>query len=176
MNMKKIYTILALALVGCMPWLLTSCESEDEQIVYNLEGIWRGQIQSTYYYNRYGRTTEYTDTQIEFNHDSYGYARGRGREVDYSSYGYGEVVYFNYTVRNGEIYLDYDDGSHIIIYNWEMYGNTFRGEFHDYRTGEYLASFSLYRVSGGWDSSFTGYDWYDDWYASQHKGLFPDEE
>ena len=174
--MKKIYTLLALALMGFMPWMMTSCETEDEEIVYNLEGIWRGQIQSTYYYNRYGSTTEWTDTQIEFFRDSYGYARGRGREIDFNSRGYGDEVYFTYTVRNREISLDYEDGSHIIIYNWEMYNNTFRGEFHDYRTGDYLASFALYRVNSGWSDSFYGYDWYDDWYASQHKTLFPDED
>ena len=87
------------------------------------------------------------------------------------------VGYFNYTVRDRVIFMDYSDGSQIAIYNWDLRGDTFVGEFHDYITGEYLASFRLYRVNGGWGSSFRGYDWYDDWYYSQQqKEVFPDEE
>ena len=178
--MKKMYTLLALALMGLMPLALTSCvfDDDDDYVANNLQGIWRGQIQSEYYYGRYGRDVQYTDTQIEFYSDPYSYARGRGREIDYNYSYYGDEVYFSYFVRNNVIYMDYEDGSNIAIYHWDLYGDTFTGEFHDYYTGEYLASFRLYRVSGGWGSSFYGYDWYDDWYyySQQQKEVFPDEE
>ena len=175
--MKRIHSILALILMGLMSLVVSSCifNDDDDYVATNLQGIWRGQIQSEYYYGRYGHNVEYTDTQIEFYSDPYSYARGEGREIDYSYSYYGDVVYFDYYVRDQVIYLDYSDGSRIAIYNWNLYRDTFTGEFHDYVTGSYLASFRLYRVSGSWDSSFRGYDWYDDWWASQHNGLFPDE-
>ena len=177
--MKKIYTLLALALMGLTPLALTSCvfNDDDDYVSNSLQGIWRGQIQSEYYYGRYGHDVQYTDTQLEFYSDPYSYASGRGREIDYNYSYYGEEVYFNYTVRDGVIFMDYSDGSQIAIYNWDLRGDTFVGEFHDYITREYLASFRLYRVNGGWGSSFRGYDWYDDWYYSQQqKEVFPDEE
>lgn len=137
-------------LMAAMTFTFTSCDDEDEEIAYSLEGVWKGSIVSGYY-NRYGDYREsYTDTQIEFYNDPYSYASGSGREVDYNRNGWTDVVYFDYAVRNGNIYLDYEDGSRVAIYKWGMYYDTFEGEFHDYRTGEYLASFKLYYVSGGW--------------------------
>ena len=185
--MKKIYTLLALALMGLTPLALTSCvfNDDDDYVANSLQGIWRGQIQSEYYYGRYGHDVQYTDTQLEFYSDPYSYARGLGREIDFSYSYYGEEVRFSYTVNNHVIYMDYSDGSQVAICNWNLSGNTFTGDFYavyrDYMTGyyevgDYLASFRLYRVSDGWDSSFYGYGWYNDWRTSQHKDLFPDEE
>lgn len=148
--MKKITTLMTVLLMAAMTFTFTSCDDEDEEISYSLEGVWKGSIVSGYY-NRYGDYREsYTNTQIEFYNDPYSYASGSGREVDYNRNGWTDVVYFDYVVRNGNIYLDYDDGSSVAIYNWRMYYDTFEGEFHDYWTGEYLASFRLYYVSGGW--------------------------
>lgn len=153
--MKKLTTIMMMLLFAATTITFTSCETDDEDIAYSLEGVWKGSIVSGYY-NRYGDYREsYTNTQIEFYNDPYHYASGSGREIDYNRYGWTDVVYFDYTVRNRNIYIDYEDGSSVAIYNWEMYNDTFEGEFHDYYTGEWLASFRLYYVSYGWGY---GYD------------------
>lgn len=136
----------------------TACETEDEEIARGLEGTWRGTIEQTFFDDRYGRSyTEYTDVLMEFYNDPGRYAKGSGREVDYGRRGVSSVVEFSYEVRNRIIYLDYADGYHIAIYNWDIYYDTFTGEFHDYYSGEYLASFRLYYVSEGWNY---GYNYY----------------
>ena len=40
--MKKLYTLLMMAMMGVMAVSLTSCD--DEQIAYTLEGTWRGHV------------------------------------------------------------------------------------------------------------------------------------
>ena len=149
--MKKITTLLTMAAMAALTFTFTSCDDDDEDIAYTLEGTWQGSIVSGSY-DRYGYGNYYTDTQIEFYKDPYRWAEGSGREVDYNRSGWTDVVGFDYKVRDRVIYLDYYDGSRVAIYNWDIYngGNTFAGEFHDYRTGNYLASFRLYYVSNGW--------------------------
>ena len=122
--MKKIYTLLALALMGLTPLALTSCvfNDDDDYVANSLQGIWRGQIQSEYYYGRYGHDVQYTDTQLEFYSDPYSYASGRGREIDYNYSYYGEEVYFNYTVRDRVIFMDYSSTTTSQANTWHRSG------------------------------------------------------
>jgi len=168
-KMKRITQFLSI-MIAMLSMTLTSCNwtDDDEMVVYDLEGTWRGEIRSDYFNRRYGTQTEYTDVLIEFYRNPGEYAAGSGREVDYYYGGYSDVVDFDYQVRNGVIYMDYNDDTHVSIYNWELYNGTFRGEFHDYFTGEYLATFNLYKVYGGWDYGYN-------YYAKKSKDIWPEE-
>ena len=163
--MKLLRTNLMLLLL--VSFSFVSCETEDEEIARGLEGTWRGTIEQSYFDNRYGQVKEYTDVMLEFYNDPSRYAKGSGREVDYGRRGVSSVVEFDYEVRNRVIYMDYADGYHVAIYNWEIYSGTFVGEFHDYYSGEYMASFRLYYVGEGWDYGYNyfakrGVQWQDD--------------
>ena len=148
--MRRFHTLMTMVAIAMLSFSVMSCETDDDDIAYSLQGTWRGTITSGY--DRYGGSSYYTQAQIEFYQDPYSYARGSGREVDYDSWGVTDIVDFYYEVRNRVIYMDYSDGSHIAIYNWNLYdyGDTFVGEFHDYYSGEYLASFRFYREYS-WD-------------------------
>jgi hypothetical protein len=150
--MKKIYTNIAVALMAVLTMTgFTSCDS-DVDLAYDLDGIWQGTIIGNYYYDRYG--TNYTDydTEIRFYQDGAFSRGGTGYEIDRdNTTGRYTRSNFDWTVRNGRIYLSYDDGYDVIIRDYETYtmGNAmrFRGYFEDYRTGEQLASFNLIKVS-----------------------------
>lgn len=150
--MKKIYTNIAVALMAVLTMTgFTSCDS-DVDLAYDLDGIWQGTIIGNYYYDRYG--TNYTDydTEIRFYQDGAFSRGGTGYEIDRdNTTGRYTRSNFDWTVRNGRIYLSYDDGYDVIIRDYETYtmGNSmrFRGYFEDYRTGEQLASFNLVKVS-----------------------------
>lgn len=141
-NFRKFMCLIVMAMTAMAT--LTSCE--DEMISRDLQGIWRGEVAQTFFTNRYGRVTEYTDVEIEFQENPFSMRRGTGCEYDYERYGRYTSCRFNYEVNNGNIYLDYADGAHIAIYNFRLNNSYFEGEFHDYRTGEYLASFRLRKV------------------------------
>ncbi len=144
--MKKIFTYSILLVMAMMT--LTSCERDtDAELAYDMAGVWQGAIQGNFYYNRY-RSNDY-DTEISFTRrDSYG---GTGYEIDYS---YSDRCYyrnyFDWTVSNNRIILEYDDGYTVIIRDYEVYSMRnnlrFRGYFDDYDTKEELASFNLVKV------------------------------
>lgn len=148
--MKSFYTytkLLFMAIVAMT--LMTSCD-EDSALAYNLEGVWQGTITGNYYYDRYGVSANDYDTEIMFRQISWEKG-GDGYEIDrrYGSRTYSKV-YFDWSVRNGKIYIDYDDGYQVIIRDFETYTMggrmRFRGYFDNYRTGEQMASFSLIKV------------------------------
>ena len=150
--MKKIYTNIAVALMAVLTMTgFTSCDS-DVDLAYDLDGIWQGTIVGNYYYDRYGTTYTDYDTEICFYQDGSFSRGGTGYEIDRdNTTGRYTRSNFDWTVRNGRIYLSYDDGYDVIIRDYETYtmGNAmrFRGYFEDYRTGEQLASFNLIKVS-----------------------------
>ncbi len=156
--MKKFTSILTMVLLAALPMVFTSCEEDDDDIAYRLDGVWYGTVASDYFYGRYGYETQYNDVMLEFFSDPYEYASGLGREVDYGYGGYiSDVVRFRYTVRNGVIYMDYSDGTSVAIHNYRLYSNEVVGEFHDYDTGAYLASFELYRDGYDWEGRYRYY-------------------
>ncbi len=132
---------------------LAGCDNDDIDQAYDLNGYWQGSIDGNYYYDRYG-SNESWDTEIWFVQDGDFSNGGYGREIDYARYSnYSYAVEFDWEVSNGRIYIDYYDGYHIVIRDYELYsrGNSqhFRGYFDDWDTGETLASFDLIKV-GNW--------------------------
>lgn len=147
---------------------LTSCD-EDTETAYDLDGIWQGTINGNYYQDRYGYTESW-DTEIRFYQNGDFSRGGSGEERDWDYRGKCYSSRFNWKVRNGRIYLYYDDGYNIVIDRYDLYwrSNTqrFRGYFEDFDTGDQLASFDLVKVV----------DWHDFSKKSQDNGLFNEEK
>lgn len=150
--MKKFYTNIAVALMAVFTMTaLTSCD-RDSDIAYDLDGIWQGTIIGNYYADRYGTTRTDYDTEIRFYQDGVFSRGGTGYEIDRESWT-GRISQFDFEwrVRDGRIYITYDDGYRVVIRDWETYyvNNTmrFRGYFDDYETGEQMASFNLVKVA-----------------------------
>ena len=147
---------------------LTSCD-EDTETAYDLDGIWRGTINGNYYQDRYGYTESW-DTEIRFYQNGDFSRGGSGEEHDWDYRGKCYSSRFDWKVRNGRIYLYYDDGYNIVIDRYDLYwrSNTqhFRGYFEDFDTGDQLASFDLWKVV----------DWHDFSKKSQDNGLFDEEK
>ena len=147
---------------------LTSCD-EDTETAYDLDGIWQGTINGNYYQDRYGYTESW-NTEIRFYQDGDFSRGGSGEERDWDYRGKCYSSRFDWKVRNGRIYLYYDDGYNIVIDRYDLYwrSNTqrFRGYFEDFDTGDQLASFDLVKVV----------DWHDFSKKSQDNGLFDEEK
>ena len=147
---------------------LTSCD-EDTETAYDLDGIWQGTINGNYYQDRYGYTESW-DTEIRFYQNGDFSRGGSGEERDWDYRGKCYSSRFDWKVRNGRIYLYYDDGYNIVIDRYDLYwrSNTqrFRGYFEDFDTGDQLASFDLWKVA----------DWHDFSKKSQDNGLFGEEK
>ena len=147
---------------------LTSCD-EDTETAYDLDGIWQGTINGNYYQDRYGYTESW-DTEIRFYQNGDFSRGGSGEERDWDYRGKCYSSRFDWKVRNGRIYLYYDDGYNIVIDRYDLYwrSNTqrFRGYFEDFDTGDQLASFDLWKVV----------DWHDFSKKSQDNGLFDEEK
>lgn len=128
--------------------MLSGC-SEDAMIANDLRGIWRGEIESEYYSHRWGHVTEYTEVEYEFYENPYDYSvrRGKGVEYSYIGQGRGTACRFEYEVRNRDIYLYFEDGADIVITDYRLNNRIFGGDFRDARTGDYIARFSLVKVS-----------------------------
>lgn len=130
---------------------MSSCERDDDDIAYNLNGTWKGKITSIYNGSSSGR--EY-DAVLIF--DQTGYSNhGYGYEED-GSWRYSSRVHFEWVVEKGCIYLSYDDGTSVVMdYNGSMpYGNTgdvLRGSFRDQQSGEKIAAFWLQKTSNSSD-------------------------
>ena len=147
---------------------LTSCD-EDTETAYDLDGIWQGTINGNYYQDRYGYTESW-DTEIRFYQNGDFSRGGSGEERDWDYRGKCYSSRFDWKVRNGRIYLYYDDGYNSVIDRYDLYwrSNTqrFRGYFEDFDTGDQLASFDLVKVV----------DWHDFSKKSLDNGLFNEEK
>ena len=147
MTMKaKLMRIAMMFMAAVMALSLNSC-NEDDDIALTLDGIWEGEVAMDYFSHRWGVQTEYQAVDIQFYADPYRYAQGEGIEYDYLPNGYYTECHFYFEVRNGRIYIDYDDGTSVAIRNYRLTGNSFTGEFIDYYTGDYLASFDFIKVT-----------------------------
>ena len=156
--MKKIFTLALMAMTVMVT--LSSCQ-RDEEIAEDLAGIWEGEVAQTYFVNRYSTAVDYQSVDIEFYKNPYRYAKGDGIEYDYSGYDrhgncYYYVCRFVYEVRNGYIYMDYEDDTHVVISRYSLSGTRFSGTFNDYYSGEYLADFDLFRVDGYYYNTHPG--------------------
>ncbi|NPD91192.1 hypothetical protein [Xylanibacter muris] len=156
--MKKLYTYITLLIMAVLTVnTLSSCQDDDADQAYDLNGIWQGTIRGDYYSDRFNsRRTEWI-TEIQFRQDGAFAKGGVGTEYDYCRYT-GEESWstFDWEVRNGMIYMYFhEDHYRIIIRDYEQYSNWrgqfFRGYFDDYRTGQSIASFDLYKVDNWTD-------------------------
>ena len=153
--MKKIYDYTRFVLMALVTMVTFSSCDEDSDIAYDLDGAWSGTVVGDYYYYRYGKeyvTYQDWDTYIEFKQDSPFATSGEGYEYDENRRtGQWSETYFDWQVRNGKIYISYDDGTDVVIRDYEGYQTRgvmrFRGYFEDYR-GNDIASFDFIKVAG----------------------------
>lgn len=152
--MKKLFSYLTVTLMVLTTALFTSCREVDEDISRNLSGRWSGVISQDVYYHRFGIIRENTSADMEFYNDPFSSFSGRGVEYDYFQE-YGRLYYteshFDYTVNMRRIYLSYDDGSDIVIRDYDMYVDLFVGVFESYdrytRQYEDIASFRFNKIA-----------------------------
>lgn len=140
--------------------LFAACD-EDVDKAYDLNGIWEGTINGNYYNDHYpNESSESWDTEICFVQDGDFSNGGYGVERDYAlNSNYYTQNKFDWEVRNGRIYLSYDDGYDVIIDDYDIYsrGNSlrFRGYFNNSK-GTRLASFDLIKTEE-WSDKYSNY-------------------
>ena len=155
--MKRIADYLTLIIILTLTVTMQSCIDDDVEQAYDMNGIWQGSIYGNYYADRYHDNASW-DTEIQFVQEGDFSRGGWGTEVDYNTRT-NRIVRssFDWEVRNGRIYIDYDDGYHIVIRDYELYQSgrirRFKGIFEDWETREDIASFNLIKVSNwtDWD-------------------------
>ena len=167
--MKKLKTFVMMAIVALLTTAsFSSCR--DEGIASSLDGIWSGNMYSTY-----GSYTS-TYSEIEFIPDGALTTSGTGYWADYYNYTWGNRSYIcnriTWTVKNGNIYVRFkDEGTEIVIYNYSLNNRYFEGRLED--NGR-TVSFSLTRISAPRYGSWSSYGYYDyDYYGytyNQAKG------
>ena len=137
--MKKLYTTLMIAMMGLMTLSFTSCET-DEEIAYDLEGTWVGNMSIA---DAYGEA--YVDSEITFLRYSNSYTEGNGLWADYYGPRDYEVYRFEWYVDFGTIYIRFEDGARVEIRSYSLNSNRLINR--EYRPGFcsiILSSLSLY--------------------------------
>lgn len=155
--MKKMHTYTKTMLVALMALMaFTSCDwvgDEDAYIAYDITGRWVGQL-SEVYYNRFNwsvRDREYS-TMFEFYQgDRYS---GRGREVDYDHYGTVKSYNFRWFVEYGNIYLQYADGTELVIDGYYVRNNHLYGSTYDGSIQINLVRYDYYDDPWSYDSYY----------------------
>ncbi len=164
--MKKIFTTSAknlwiLAFMLFSAFTLTSCLDEDEEIGATISGHWFGDM-DMFYNGERARGSE-----VEF-YQSWSYDHGTGVQVDYYAY-HAVTSYFNWRVRNGILYLTFDDPAlDCAIVDYRLSYDYFSGYIADYYTLENLTHFNLRNYDRYWSSYGYGYyDYYDPYYYAK---------
>jgi hypothetical protein len=160
--MKKITTLMTLALLAVLSLSFTSCDDDDE-IAYTLEGTWRGNMYVSSEWN--GSVYDATYSEICFLRDSYSYSSGTGYWVDYyNNAGWGRnyiANHIDWRVNYGRIEVYFvEEGATIFIKNYNLNDNYFTGTIYD--NGN-CVDFSLNHISSpnwygidywGWDTYY----------------------
>jgi hypothetical protein len=165
--MKKFYYNIAVALMAVLSMTaFTSCEN-DEQIAYDLSGEWEGYMGESFYdYWGYENYAEYY-TVIRFYRDGhssyrYGASTGEGEQIDYvNGSNYRPYYrYFTWEVDWGTIYIKYDNGEQVRIYNYNINGRYFRGtmKYYDRWSRELSVADFDFRKTTNFD-----WDYYYEW-------------
>ena len=144
--MKKLYTTLMMAMMAMMTLSFTSCET-DEEIAYDLEGTWRGNMSIA---DAYGES--YVDSEITFLRYPNSYTEGNGLWADYYGPRDYEVYRFEWYVDFGTIYIRFSDGARVEIRNYSLTSNRFRGRFWD---GDKEVSFELRNSTRKYENDYT---------------------
>lgn len=150
--MKKFYSLLLGLLVTLTGvGLFYSCDwwTEDDEITYNLEGTWGGEMYFASYYDNNWYYSNYT--KLEFVERDYN--RGEGYWVDYYSHAPWDYVanHFTWEVRGGVIYIRFlEDNYYVEIRDFKIDRRSFSG--YVYYEGE-ERHFDLYHTSSpNWNS------------------------
>lgn len=142
-----------LAIMMACALSLTSCYiDEDENVGYNVRGHWFGDM------DMWIDGEKARGSEIEFQPRGYGYSYGEGIEVDY--YYRGSIThYFDYEIRNGIIYLQFDDPNlDCAIVDYRLTYNYFTGYIADSYTLKNLTYFNLRNYDRYWDTyGYGGY-------------------
>ena len=171
--MKKLYTMMMMAMMGMMTLSFTSCET-DEEIAYTLEGTWKGNM---YINSEWGGNT-YTTTfsEITFLKDPYTYSEGTGYWVDYYSGAPWDYVanHIEWSINYGVIKIYFvEDRDYMEIRDYSLNYGHFSGTIYD---GGNIVDFELYNTSHPTYSNYNwGYDsWYDNYSWSRTRGAEAD--
>jgi hypothetical protein len=165
--MKRISSIIAMALIAVLSLTFTSCD-EDSDIAYTLEGTWEGNMYVQSSYN--GQTYDATYSEICFTQDPYTYSSGTGYWVDhYSSNGWGRNYVANHiqwTVSNSRIQIYFvEENTTIWIEDYQLNDNYFEGRIYD---GSNTVNFQLTHTSS---PNWSSYDYGWGSYAKSRSGV-----
>ena len=159
--MKKITSILAMALTIMMSAMFSSCD-EDDAIAYTLEGTWEGNMYVSMQYDN--RVYDATYSELCFSRDPYRYSSGSGYWIDHYSYGpWGRnyvANHINWTVHNGYIEICLiEEGTYVQIYDYSLSDNYFVGTIY---YGDQRVNFRLRHTSSpNWNGYDYGWGYYD---------------
>ncbi len=149
--MKKLTSFLTVALMTIVCLSFTSCDKDADR-AYTLDGVWKGNM-----YIWYG-DYESTYSIIEFDQESITANYGTGRWIDYydtnywSGHNYTPSRRFEWSVRNGNIYISFYDGSsNITIYNYTLSDNYFSGTMDAANGNRVTFSLSKYGNAYNWN-------------------------
>jgi len=164
--MKKIYTLLMMAMIAAATCTMTSCD-EDIDIANSLEGTWSGTM---FVYTSYRGNNYYaTSTDITFEGDPFRWTRGTGYWVDhYSGTPWDYVanhIRWKVNNRNIEIYFVEDD-TWMVICDYRLSDNYFTGYINDNGTD---VEFRLRHISSpNWDRyDHWGYDGWNSYWSRE---------
>ena len=148
--MKKLHTILTIALLAVLSMSFASCDflwNDDDEIAYTLEGTWQGNM---YISSKWGdQEYDATYSEICFLRDPYRYSSGTGYWVDYyDNYGWGR----NYVANHIEWTVDFrtikvyfvEERTTIYLEDYRLNDNYFSG-ISDDMDGQVKF---VYRISG----------------------------
>ena len=165
--MKKLYTMMMLAMMGFMTVSMTSCE--DEEIAKTLEGTWKGNMYISSEWN--GRYYDATYTEITFLKDPYAYSSGSGYWVDYYSNAPWDYVsnHIDWRVDFGTIYVRFvEEGTSLEIRDYRLNYDRFTGYINDHGND---VKFELYNVSRPYYDNYRwGYDSWGDYCYNRTRG------
>lgn len=161
--MNKLKTLLSIVLIALSTIALSSCD-EDEITAYNIDGVWTGYI---------------TDTNLEKTYSTFFFCKtgdtsGYGYERDQDGWISSSKTRFTWSIKNGNIYMDYgSEGIYVIDYddfpNSSSIGETFSGIFVDYESGERTARFDLTKKSNNYND-------FDEYYYSKKVEINADKD
>lgn len=163
---KKLQTIVTMALIALMTVSVFSSCDPDDDIAYDLDGVWKGNMYIRHSYN--GRVYNSTYSEIEFISNGAFSSSGYGHWVDYYSGAPWDYIYndIRWTVNRGviEVYFVQED-TYITISQYSLGQYYFNGTIDD--SGNYV-DFRLERISRPRNGSWDSYDYWDyDYYYSK---------
>ena len=158
--MKKIKTMLAMAMTALCAMTFSACD-EDDEIAYTLEGTWEGNMYVSMMYD--GMVYDATYTELCFSRDPYRYSSGSGYWIDYYNYGpWGRNYVANHmqwNVSGGviNVYL-VEEGTYVQIHDYRLSDNYFVGNIY---YGDQRVSFKMRHTSSpNWNDFYWGWDYY----------------